>query len=333
MKKSKLKTKVSIEKILLLIGCAVFIAGCTSDKIDVRDYRQDMRDFVVTISQRAKTTHPSFIIIPQNGHELLTGNGESTGVLETNYIQSIDGMGREDLFYGYTGDDIPTPEPETNAMLEFLDLAERSGIQVLVTDYCWTQSRVNDSYARNEEKGYISFAASHRELDNIPDYPVHPYRVNSEPIHTLDQARNFLYLLNAEPFPTRKSFLNALRNTNHDLMIIDLFYLGDEAFSAGEIESLKTKSDGGRRLVIAYLSIGEAENYRYYWKDEWNDHLPEWIEEENDEWPGNYVIRYWDENWHEIIYKGDHSYLNRIQNAGFDGIYLDRIDAYEYFEN
>ena len=292
-----------------------------------------MRDLIQAISQKAKAIHPSFVIIPQNGHELLTDNGESTGTLVFDYLNALDGIGREDLYYGYTGDNIPTPEPETNDMLQFLDLAENSGIEVMVTDYCWTISYVNDSYARNTGKGYISFAASHRELDNIPEYPEQPYRVNSDPIHTLDQARNFLYLLNAEPFFTRKSFLDALRSTNHDLVIIDLFYQDEEAFSAGEIESLKTKSNGGHRLVIAYMSIGEAENYRYYWKDEWNDNLPEWIEEENDEWPGNYVVRYWDENWQKIIYKEDSSYLDGIMNAGFDGVYLDRIDAYEYFEN
>ena len=30
-------------------------------------------------------------------------------------------------------------------------------------------------------------------------------------------------------------------------------------------EELKIKDNGGKRIVIAYLSIGEAEDYRYYW--------------------------------------------------------------------
>jgi cysteinyl-tRNA synthetase len=322
-----------MKKIVLITAWIILVIGCTSDETDTRNYRQDMRDFVQSISQTAKAIDPAFVIIPQNGNELLTDSGEISGVPMADYIHSIDGIGREDLFYGYDGDDLPTPEPETSYMLGFLDIAEQNGVEVLVTDYCWTKSHVNDSYARNAGKGYISFAASHRELDNIPGYPALPYRVNSEPINTLRQARNFLYLLDPELFPDKENFLATLRNTNYDLLIIDLFFEGNTAYSPVEIESLKTKANGGRRLVIAYMSIGEAEDYRYYWQEEWNDNLPDWIEKENDEWPGNFVVRYWDQNWQNIIYKDTNSYLTRIMNAGFDGIYLDRIDAYEYFEN
>ena len=62
---------------------------------------------------------------------------------------------------------------------------------------------------------------------------------------------------------------------------------------------LKTKKNGGKRLLICYMSIGEAEDYRWYWQ--------------------------------EIIY-GTDGYLSKILNAGFDGVYLDIIDAFEYFE-
>jgi endo-alpha-1,4-polygalactosaminidase (GH114 family) len=48
-------------------------------------------------------------------------------------------------------------------------------------------------------------------------------------------------------------------------------------------------------LVIAYMSIGEAEDYRYYWKEEWKNNPPEWLGEET---------------------------IRRIVDAGFDGAYL-----------
>jgi len=41
---------------------------------------------------------------------------------------------------------------------------------------------------------------------------------------------------------------------------------GDEnAFTKFEIEALKS-SFGGDKIVISYISIGEAEDYRYYWE-------------------------------------------------------------------
>ena len=91
----------------------LFILTILSGCIENRDFRQDMRDFVQNISFYSKEKNPDFIIIPQNGQELITLNGEPDGVISTSYINAIDGIGREDLFYGYLGDDIPTPVSET----------------------------------------------------------------------------------------------------------------------------------------------------------------------------------------------------------------------------
>lgn len=320
-----------------LIIAILFMPKCNPkcnehEPIVENKYRQDMRNFVQAIHACAKKIKPGFIVIPQNGHELLTENGEEKGVLEINYCAAIDGVGREDLFYGYEEDNIPTPESERNYMLAFMDLAEKNGKEVLVTDYCWTKLFVDNSYQQNTARGYISFAADHRELDNIPAYPTHPYNINASDITALGEARNFLYLLNSGSFKTKTAFLNSVKNTNYDLIIIDLFYNGSEELNSNEIVSLKVKSNGGARLVLAYMSIGEAEDYRYYWKPEWEKNPPSWLAEENPDWPGNYNVRYWDLAWQAIIYGNDNSYLKKILDAGFDGVYLDIIDAFEYFE-
>jgi cysteinyl-tRNA synthetase len=107
----------------------------------------------------------------------------------------------------------------------------------------------------------------------------------------------------------------------------------DTLLRADDVATLKTKANGGNRLVIAYMSIGEAENYRYYWKSEWETNPPSWLAEENLYWLGNYKVRYWDKDWQNIIYGNDDSYLKKILDVGFDGVYLDIIDAFEYFEN
>lgn len=99
-------------------------------------------------------------------------------------------------------------------------------------------------------------------------------------------------------------------------------------FSVDDVQRLRTRPDGSRRLVLAYLSIGEAEEYRYYWKPDWKQTAPSWHIAENCRWPRNHLVRFWDEGWKEIVFKGPSSYLARIQDAGFDGIYVDRIDVY-----
>ena len=105
-------------------------------------------------------------------------------------------------------------------------------------------------------------------------------------------------------------------------------------FSVSEIEPLKVQPGGKRRIVLAYLSIGEAERYRYYWKPEWDTAAtrPAWLGLENPRWPGDYQVKFSDPEWQGIIFGTPQSYLERIIAAGFDGVYLDRVDAFQDVE-
>jgi cysteinyl-tRNA synthetase len=294
-------------------------------------YRLHMREFVQGISSYARAKKSSFLIIPQNGQELVTENGEEEGQPAIAYLQAIDGVGREDLFYGYKNDDKATPSDERNYMISYLDICETNGVEVLVTDYCYTHSKMNDSYQQNNNKGYISFSAPDRELRKIPGYPALPFNVNDNNINNLSDAKNFLYLINIEEYTARQTFLNALAATDYDVIIMDYFF-NQEEFTSEEINLLKTKNNGGHRLVIAYMSIGEAEDYRYYWDTDWNSDPPSWLKDENPDWEGNYKVAYWDAGWQSIIYGSSAAYLDKIIETGFDGVYLDIIDAFEYFE-
>jgi len=319
--------------IILLTGImSLWIYSCKKNEVPDLDFRQEMRVFVQRISAFARSYEPGFIVIPQNGQELTTLNGESSGPLATTYLQSITGQAREDLFYGYNGDGTLTPTDESKYMQGFLDRVKMEGKVIFVTDYCNAHPDMKDSYQRNETKGYISFAADHRELDNIPEYPSPIFNVNVNSIQTLDQGQNFLLLLNPWNYSSRQQFLDSLRGTNYDILIIDLFFDGDTPLSNEEIASLKIKTNKANRLVICYLSIGEAENYRYYWQPGWEFANPAWLDHPNPDWPGNFYVRYWEPEWQAIIYGNDNSYIKRILDAGFDGVYLDIIDAFEYFE-
>jgi cysteinyl-tRNA synthetase len=133
-----------------------------------------------------------------------------------------------------------------------------------------------------------------------------------------------------------------LTRADVDLLVIDLFDLGEE-LTAKQLASLKRRPDGGRRIVLAYLSIGEAESYRYYWQKAWAKQPPGFLVAENSDWQGNFKVRYWDPAWRTILLGGnggsggsatgtaDAGYLDRVLRAGFDGVYLDIVDAFEYF--
>ncbi len=330
MKLKNIKFSFYLTIFILLTSLLFFSLG--SCIFDAKDYKQLMRDFVQNISSYAKSYDSNFIIIPQNGGEILTKDGSADGEISIDYINAIDGVAREDLFYGYNADNEPTAENERLYMLSFLNIAKNSGKKVLVIDYCSNTQYVDDSYQKNSELGFISFAADHRELDNIPAYPLNPYNVNSDDITTLNSAKNFLYIINPSGFSDKGQFLNVLKETNFDIIIIDLFYYG-QILTKDDVKSLKNKKNGSSRLIICYMSIGEAEDYRYYWQTSWYTNPPSFLAAENPNWPGNYKVKYWDPAWQAIIFGNDDSYLKKIIDAGFNGVYLDIIDAFEYFEN
>ncbi len=124
--------------------------------------------------------------------------------------------------------------------------------------------------------------------------------------------------------------LAAIGETAYDLVVMD--YSGDGGeeteFTAEQIAALR-HSPGGTKILLAYMSIGEAEDYRFYWQEGWEPGNPPWLDEEDPNWPGNYYVHYWDPAWQTIIL----SYTDRLLEAGFDGTYLDLIDAYEVYSD
>lgn len=151
------------------------------------------------------------------------------------------------------------------------------------------------------------------------------------------------------PFADARSWAYQLKNltadkrariaaSNYDVVVVDYAESSDDQAETDElpltraqVAEMQTKPDGSKRTVIAYLSIGESENYRYYWKPEWKTKPPAWQGAESKEWKNNFIVRYWDKAWQNIIFGGPNSYVDRILAAGFDGFYIDRADSYYQF--
>jgi cysteinyl-tRNA synthetase len=120
----------------------------------------------------------------------------------------------------------------------------------------------------------------------------------------------------------------------YDLVVIDYGFdrRNATAFPREVVDLMRTKPDGSKRLILAYFSIGEAESYRYYWRESWLKARPEWLEPENPDWPGNYLVKYWHPEWQAILHGSPNAYLDRILGAGFDGVYLEGVDKFEQWK-
>jgi cysteinyl-tRNA synthetase len=117
-------------------------------------------------------------------------------------------------------------------------------------------------------------------------------------------------------------------DTAYDLLVVSI---GAAGGSREVIENLK-HSPGGEKIVLCYMSIGQAEDYRFYWQREWYENPPGWLDVPDPDWAGDYWVRYWDPGWQAIVYGSPESYLDQILDLGFDGVYLDRVDAYYYYQ-
>ena len=296
------------------------------------NYRAEMRIFVQELSRYAKARDQDFIVVPQNGIDLLTTSGATNGTLETNYLNALDGIGQEGLFYGAAGIDQPTPTAERQRLSGLLNLArDNSEAAILITDFAITESNIDDAYQLIENAGYVGFLADQAELDTIPIYPAEIPNLNRNDIEILARASNFLHLTNPRLYASRQDLVDAIADTDYDLVILDFFFNGEE-YTREQIQQLRFKSNGGTRLVLAYMSVGQAETDRFYWENFWLTNPPNWLREEVVGMPGNYNVRYWLQPWQDIIYGSNDAYLDRILNANFDGVYLDHVDEYEYFE-
>jgi cysteinyl-tRNA synthetase len=70
---------------------------------------------------------------------------------------------------------------------------------------------------------------------------------------------------------TSSDAVNALAQSSYDLLVLDPTdtVAGDESFNAAQMVAQLHASSGeaGRpKEVVAYIDVGEAENYRTYWQ-------------------------------------------------------------------
>jgi len=109
--------------------------------------------------------------------------------------------------------------------------------------------------------------------------------------------------------------IDKIKESNFDTIVVDI--------SDVDRDSIEEIKEDNNKLVLCYLNIGQAESFRDYWKSEWDSDKPNWIKEEDEEWEGEFNIDFTNEEWKNILYKYDNSYLNTIFLNEYDGVYFD----------
>jgi len=305
--------KKKMKKLIFLIS--FIILGINLFGIDKKI---EMKKLILKIRDKSPK---NFIIIPQNGTDIYFQENKE---IDKEMIEAIDGVTQESLFYGYPKYGKRTPSQEKEDLLDNLRILKSLGKIIMTVNYTNSIYGKWRSKKLSENNNFLNYSPKDREVTEIEK------RVsfeNNADIVSLSDGKNFLYLLNPEKFKHKAEYLDILSQTTYDILIIDPYFKKIK-LTLEDINKLKEKPQGGKRLIISYFSVGEAEKYRKYWKDEWDKKLPNWISHENENWEGNYIVKYWSKEWQEII----EDMLGTQIKSGFDGVFLDTIDTYQSFE-
>jgi uncharacterized protein (TIGR01370 family) len=104
-----------------------------------------------------------------------------------------------------------------------------------------------------------------------------------------------------------------------DVKAIDIYNDNSQLFSAAQVQQMG--GGAGNGLLLGYFSIGEAENYRDYFKTIPSSALGP----VNPDWPGDYQVAYWTSEWQTVAT----AYVDQMIKLGYDGVFLDVVDECE----
>lgn len=306
---------------ILPVGLALLILfGFEMDDKDKNTQKagKKMQEMVVGISKYARKFNLEFIVIPQNGSELAFQNVDPDKPLCNEYMNAIDGIAIEELFLDEKG-------KADNYRINNLKKLPKDK-KVIVSEFVKDKNEEENIIKLNQEVGFVPFI---RTEDNY-HYHTIPEKIlneNANDVKKLKDVQNFLYLINADDFDTKKELIDKVSDTNFDLILIDLYYLSFP-YTKADLEKLKVKKNGGKRLVICYLNVGAAENWRSYWQPNWKKGNPKWLKKNYKGYDNEIYVEFWEPTWQKMIFGNDDSYMKKIINAGFDGVFLDNVEAY-----
>ncbi|MEK9722521.1 MAG: hypothetical protein VW405_03410 [Rhodospirillaceae bacterium] len=300
------------------------------------DLREEMRKFIISIARFGRRYRSDFRVLTRGGLDLLVKRDpvEETRVSPARtYMRALDGIVAEGMFFTERRPGTPPP-PEIQApMIDLAEFAARNGLRVLTLDYADGEQFVDKAREEAQKRGFIALVSNRPILDisKLPAYPPRPFDENPNSIASLGQVRNFAVVINSLPYGREDAFALALHGTNHDMVVVDVFH-GRKALSRQAVETLKYKKIGAKRLVLARMDVGTAASYSYYWKNGWREGSPPWINAPLRDDPDRYYVEYWQPGWQKIVAGDTNAFLYGVVRQGFDGVLLDGVEAFRFFE-
>lgn len=338
---------MQIYKLMIIELCLIWSTAASNEtkSSNIIDYAGEMRKLISEIADYARMIRPHFLIIPNGGvgvvmkseqlAHLPTSN--NFGQIDVEFIKKVpDGWTVESLLYGENGVNTVTSTDLSVFLLLYINRIKSvlSTLRFIVIDYCTTVSLQIMSYAKNTQYGHLSYS-SDITLSKLPSNNL-IFGQNDRNITSLKDARNILFVINPNAqYKTKDAFLSRVNSTNYDVIVLSPYFDSSNLFTESEIRAIKRKRLGGKRLIVCYLNIGEAEQFLPYWQSGWS-RCNGFIDDIDSDSiltghasKDHYKIKYWHTDWKTVmLYE-----TSKLLFAGCDGAFLDNVDTYYHFES
>lgn len=320
----------------------------------IPDYQELIREYVYSFGTFRDNKKPEFRIIIADGLELLT-RSQWENDLEDLHRSELSGAKTDDerfllkLFSPENPIKVNSPnrrfinsinglffknrfcsqEKKPIDFEKISNLAKEFGLNIFSIEHCFSE---NEKKFALEENLKLNIPA-HVDLDSDKKYDTignieNIYQENIENIDTLNKVKNILILTNTRNFSDKDLFIEKMGKTNYDMIVIDPFFHFKNPFSSDDIQSLKSKRIGSRRLVFAHLNIAIAEDMRPYFEPTWKLGKPKWLRFQSKENPAGIIVDYWNKEWKKIV----GIYFRSVMDLGFDGIVLSGLSEHLTYE-
>lgn len=303
------------------------------------DFPEEMRVFVSNLSSFARSVNPSFVVLAKDGLSLVNkvNPTNATDMFPANaYTRSLDGVLETNLLDETVTTPEGKPDPDLMAKLQFkqsnLATAADSRLKVFNMEFSTDSGTIDKLYADSASKGFVPFVAEGPALATIPKSPSSIYKANAASILTAADMKNYLYMSNSQGFGRTSDLILALRKTNYDALIIDIFH-GKSPLTKADVKLLKYKHLGSRRLVLAEIDISSASVFQYFWSSDWRVGNPPFLYAPYKKDSDRFRTAYWDPEWQALISGNAQSYLYGIIDLGFDGVVFKGLNAWQFYSS
>lgn len=307
------------------------------------NYRDALRNNIIMLSRYAKGQKPNFEIIVHDGRELMKkslweyhqegyNNARKQGInaADPSFLAKLKDMKPEEETVG----------TNANSYIKHIDAVVFNNyfcgeknfppikrLKLISIDNCPQEEDFDEAIQESVGSNALMYGFTNHQYAFKDVYHQTIINENARNINNINEAENILFLLDTSLYPDRFAYLQDIRNSNFDIIIISPFYQG-KPLTKEEVHSLKFKKNGTQRRVVAALNITETDDNKYYWKTGWKIGSPEWLKRLSFVDPQGIIVEYWHKDWQKIL----SNYFKGIVDSGFDGAFLTGLENHFYFE-